>query len=612
MRPGTPPLPLGAHLSGSRASFCVWAPHARSVELVLLDARPRTLPMTAVSGYFTALVDDIADGQRYAFRLDGGDRTPDPASRYQPEGVHGPSALVSTDYPWKTGNWTGLPLEDYVLYELHVGTFTPEGTFEAAARRIPALRDLGVTAVELMPVAQFPGHRNWGYDGVLPFAAQNSYGGPHGLKHFVDHCHAEGIAVCLDVVYNHLGPEGNHLARFGPYFTGRYHTPWGHAVNFDGPDSDDVRAFFLASALQWIDEFRIDALRLDAVHAMLDQTAQPFLREIADSVHARARSLGRTAVVIAESDLNDPRMIRPSSADGLGMDAQWLDDFHHALHSLVTGERTGYYVDFGRCEELTTSYDEGFVYAGQYSTYRRRRHGAPTGSAAPRQFVAYAQNHDQIGNRMLGDRLSSSLSFEQLKLCAAAVLLGPFTPLLFMGEEYGEVAPFPYFVSHTDAALVEAVRRGRADEFAAFAWAGDPPDPQARSTFESAILNWGLREQGEHACLLAFHRELIRTRRAMSCLRPRSFDDIRARCDPASDLVHIAYADHDGEARLLLHFGRAPIRAPVPDGRAWCIRFDTSAEQWRGPGRAEPNLLRAGSDVELAPHSALLLVPTRG
>ncbi len=605
--PARAPLPLGGQLVGADATFCVWAPRARSVELVLGQPRSGSVPMAQQGEYFTARLGDLAPGQRYGFRLDGGDVLPDPASRSQPDGVHGLSALHPHDFPWTDRSWRGLPLDEYVLYELHVGTFTPEGTLDAAAARVSELRELGITAIELMPLAQFPGTRNWGYDGVQPFAVQNSYGGPDALKRFVDRCHAEGVAVCLDVVYNHIGPEGNYLARFGPYFTDRYHTPWGGALNFDGPDSDEVRAFFIASAVQWIEEFHVDALRLDAIHAIVDQSAQPFLRELAERVRACGSRAGRRVVVIAESDLGDPRVVRAAGEGGLGMDAQWLDDFHHALHTVLTGERTGYYRDFGRIDQLARAYAGGFVYAGEYSAFRRRHHGAPAAGVAPRQFVVYAQNHDQVGNRMLGDRLASSLTFEQLKLAAAAVLLGPFTPLLFMGEEYGDPAPFPYFVSHSDGALLEAVRRGRAEEFADFAWAGEPPEPDAAATFESAVLDWSLRTRGEHALLFALHRELLRVRRETRMLRPVSFAQVSTAAETAGGLVRVHVRAGGGESLLLLHFGAAPRQALLPAGAEWRIRLDTAARQWNGPGRIEPDVVRGGTMLGLAPVSAVLL-----
>jgi maltooligosyltrehalose trehalohydrolase len=363
-----------------------------------------------------------------------------------------------------------------------VGTFTPEGTFEAIIPHLDELRELGITAVELMPVAQFPGTRNWGYDGVYPFAVQNSYGGPEGLKRLVNACHGRGIAVVLDVVYNHLGPEGNYLWDFGPYFTDRYKTPWGSAINFDGPHSDPVRRLFIENALYWVTEFRMDGLRIDAVHGILDFSAYPFLEELASAVHEKAERLNRRVYVIAESDLNDTRVIRSRELGGYGLDAQWNDDFHHALHTLLTEDQTGYYQDFGRLGDLVKAFREGFVCSGQYSSYRRRRHGNSSRDIPAGCFVVFAQNHDQVGNRMRGERLSQLVCRERMKLAAGVVFLSPFIPLLFMGEEYGETAPFPYFISHSDADLVEAVRRGRREEFAAFGWSQEPPDPQIPMT----------------------------------------------------------------------------------------------------------------------------------
>ena len=369
-----------------------------------------------------------------------------------------------------------------------------------------------------MPVAQFPGGRNWGYDGVFPFAVQNSYGGPEGLKRLIKACHQRGLAVVLDVVYNHLGPEGNYLAAYGPYFTQRYRTPWGPALNFDGPDSDEVRRFFIDNALYWASEYHIDALRLDALHAIVDLSPQPFVAELAETVHRARERWNRKFYLMAESDLNDVRLVRSPDLGGYGLDAHWNDDFHHALHTVLTGEQTGYYSDFGRLEQLAKAWREGFIYSGEYSPYRRRRHGSSSRDVAAERLVVFAQNHDQVGNRLGGERLSQLVSFEALKLAAGAVLLSPFLPLLFMGEEYGEVAPFGYFVSHSDPALIEAVRQGRQEEFAAFGWPGEPPDPLDEATFLRAKLDHRLRREGKNKVLLEFYRELLGLRRELSVL----------------------------------------------------------------------------------------------
>jgi maltooligosyltrehalose trehalohydrolase len=592
--------PLGARLVGGRCTFGLWAPTAQRAELRVLSPAETTVEMTAQErGYFAATVDGVAPDARYLFRLNGSLERPDPASRHQPEGVHGPSAVVPHRFDWTDDAWKGIPLERYVIYELHVGTFTKEGTFDAIVPRLAELADLGITALELMPVAQFPGTRNWGYDGVYPFAVQDSYGGPAGLKRLVDACHAAGIAVVLDVVYNHLGPEGNYLGDFGPFFTDRYHTPWGRAINFDGPHSDEVRRYFIDNALQWVDEFHIDALRLDAIHAILDTSARPFLQELASVVHARARHLARRVHLIAESDLGDPRVIRSASLGGHGLDAQWIDDFHHALHALLTGETQGYYADFGEPRHLADALAAGYVYTGQYSRFRQRRHGAAPSGIRAVQLVVCAQNHDQVGNRMRGDRLSSIVDFEQLKVAAAATLLAPFTPLLFMGEEYGERAPFPFFVSHGDPALVEAVRRGRSEEFAAFEWSGRPPDPQAEETFTAAILDWGARGRAEHALLLRVYRTLLALRREIRALT--HFDRLDAKVVGNAITVH--RCGSDGAAFLILALAD-DASIELPEG-VWAVRFDSAASEWNGTAGTPPQT--ATGRLALPAWSAVLL-----
>jgi maltooligosyltrehalose trehalohydrolase len=371
-------------------------------------------------GYHAAILDDVEPGSFYLYRLDGEKERPDPASRFQPGGVHAPSQVVDPEFAWEDSCWHGVPLKDYIIYEIHIGTFSAEGTFEAVIPRLDELKNLGLTALELMPVNQFPGDRNWGYDGVHPFAVQNSYGGPDGLKTLVNACHARGLAVVLDVVYNHLGPEGNCFHDFGPYFTRRYRTPWGDAINFDGPNSDEVCRFFIENALYWVSEFHFDALRIDPVHAILDFSAYPFLQELGRAVHEAAEQLDRKIYLIAESDLNDPRLVSHPEAGGYGLDAQWNDDFHHTLHTLLTGERTGYYQDFGQIRHLVKAFRDGFVNSGGYSSYRKRRHGNSSKHIPAHRFVVFSQNHDQVGNRMHGERLSRLVSFEALKLAAGA------------------------------------------------------------------------------------------------------------------------------------------------------------------------------------------------
>lgn len=591
-------LTLGAlALEGDRCQFRVWAPQARKVEVRLLTPRERLVPLRpAGSGYHAAVVEGVPPGSRYLYRLDGDRERPDPVSRYQPEGVHGPSAVVERHFDWHDAGWFGLPLSAYVLYELHVGTFTPEGTFDAIIPHLDRLRDLGITALELMPVAQFPGSRNWGYDGVYPFAVQASYGGPAGLKRLVDACHGKGLAVVLDVVYNHLGPEGNYLGAYAPYFTDRYRTPWGQALNYDGPESDEVRRYFIENALQWLTDFHLDALRLDAVHAIRDFSAEPFLAELEAATTLQAERLNRRFYLIAESDLNDARLILPRELGGYGLHAQWSDDFHHALRTLLTGERCGYFEDFGSVEHLARAYRDGYVYAGQYSPHRRRRHGNTARLTAARQFVVFASNHDQVGNRREGDRLSAHLGLDGLKLAAAAVLLSPYVPLLFMGEEYGETAPFQFFTSHGDPDLVEAVRQGRRAEFAAFAWEGEVPDPQDEATF----LRSKLCPTEGHRALWEFTRELLRLRRTVPALALLSREHLEVVCfEPEKCLLLRRWADDDA-VFLVFNFKDAAVelQLPVPPGR-WHKLLDAAAPQWHGPGSALPETLDADGDVRL-------------
>lgn len=502
-----------------------------------------------LSGYFMQETVGIGEGQRYGFRLDGGPLRPDPASRWQPEGVHRPSAVFCPEhFFWTDHEWTGVPRENLVIYELHVGTFTSEGTFEAIIPRLESLRELGITVIELMPVAQFPGDRNWGYDGVHPFAVQNSYGGPHGLQNLINACHHAGLAVILDVVYNHLGPEGNYLGEFGSYFTDHYHTPWGNAVNFDQPGCDGVRAFVLENVRYWVRDFHVDGLRLDAVHAIFDTSPHHILLAIKEAATYEADLRGWPAHVIAESNQNDVRLLdqpetgcgwvdawetnggaippptisgkpAPSVSGGCALDAMWSDDFHHAVHALLTGERHGYYVDYGHPEQLVKALNQTFVYDGCYSTHRDCRYGTEVNHRAGDHFVVSIQNHDQVGNRAWGDRFGTLLSPAQQRLTAGLLLLSPHVPLLFMGEEYGETRMFPFFCSFGDPALTDAVRNGRREELAKFGWDKDVPDPDALLTFEFAKLSWTWPEGSPEAGLRRLYQDLLDARRRWPALR---------------------------------------------------------------------------------------------
>lgn len=527
----------GAFAGPNGVFFRVWAPLCRdvSVEIVQPGELRRVFPMRQTAdGFFEVNAEGLRPGARYFYLLGGDKRRPDPASRFQPEGVHGPSEVADHEGKWAGGwtdaGWKNPPIGDYIIYELHTGTFTEEGTFPAAAKRIPYLRELGITAVELMPVAQFPGSRNWGYDGAYPYAPQNSYGGPEGLKSLVDALHGAGIAVILDVVYNHLGPEGSYLADYGPYFTDTYKTPWGAAINYDGRSSCNVRRYFIGNALYWFRHFHMDALRLDAVHGIFDESPEHIISELAQRAGALQEDIGKRLYLFMESDRNDTRFIRPRALGGAGVDAHWNDDFHHALHVTLTGERDGYYMDFTGKGDLLKSVNEGFVYTGQRSRYRGRRHGSPSADIPPDKFVAFSQNHDQVGNRLLGDRLSGALGpenkNEKLRLAAAMVLLGPYIPLIFMGEEYGEKTPFMYFTSHSDEALVRAVREGRRREFQSFDWKGEIPDPQSGETFAACRIRLEQRGEAAHAELFAFYRRLIRLRKKIHALRAGSRQDM--------------------------------------------------------------------------------------
>jgi maltooligosyltrehalose trehalohydrolase len=592
---------LGAtYLGDGRCQFLVWAPLASRVEVHLVSPEERIFPLARdAQGYHGATSEGVAPGYRYLYHLDAERERPDPASRFQPQGVYGPSQVVDPSFPWGDRGWSGLPLEEYIIYELHVGTFSGEGTFEAVIPHLDELKALGVTAVELMPVAQFPGERNWGYDGACLFAVQDSYGGPEGLRRLVNACHRQGLAVVLDVVYNHFGPEGNYLADFGPYFTGRYQTPWGAALNFDGPFSDEVRRFFIENASYWLTEFHIDALRLDALHSILDISSYPFIAELAARFHEQAAKLKRRAYLIGESAANDARLIRAPERGGYGLDAQWNDDFHHALHVLLTGEQDGYYQDFGGLEQLVKAFREGFVYSGQYSQYRKRRHGVASGDIPAHRFVVFAQNHDQVGNRINGERLSQLVSFEGLKLAAGIVLLSPFLPLLFMGEEYGEKAPFPYFVSHSEPALIEAVRRGRREEFASFQWSGEIADPQDEATFLSARLDRSLRGEGWHGTLLEFYKELIRLRRETPALARLSKSTMEVR-GLEDGLLLVRRWSEGSQAVLLFNLSRepGPVAVPMPPGR-WHKRLDSAEERWRGGGSTIPEQLSIKTEANL-------------
>ncbi|MEJ2695150.1 MAG: malto-oligosyltrehalose trehalohydrolase [Candidatus Sulfobium sp.] len=596
-------MQVGAHYLGDeRCRFAVWAPFLRDVSVHIVAPADRTIPMEKDDrGYWEVTASEVPPGTEYYYRLDAETERSDPASHFQPRGVHGPSEVVDhASFSWQHDARADIPVGQMILYELHVGTFTPEGTFDAVIPRLDELHSLGINAIELMPVSQFPGDRNWGYDGVCPFAVQKSYGGPEGLKRLVDACHSRGVAVVLDVVYNHLGPEGNYLRDFGPYFTEKYNTPWGAAINFDDAYSDEVRNFFIENALYWFSYFHVDGLRLDAIHAIYDMSAVPFLKELAESVAGYSAEEGRPCHLIAESDRNDSTVIHPREQGGYGMDAQWNDDFHHALHALLTGEKTGYYIDFGMTDHLVKAYREGFVYSGQYSIYRKRRQGNSSADRPADQFVIFAQNHDQIGNRMLGERLSALVSFDALKLAAAAVLLSPCVPLLFMGEEYGENAPFIYFVSHSDPDLIRAVREGRKREFSSFEWQGEPPDPQDEATFQRSKIDWEKREQGHHGALREFYRTLIRLRREWPALSSPDKTGLDVGGGEEDRIVMMKGSREGQQVVVMFNFNIRPVDCTAPEvSGVWKKLLDSSAPEWKGPGSSLPEEGSPGQKLTL-------------
>jgi maltooligosyltrehalose trehalohydrolase len=606
-------LARGATVTDRGVRFEVWAPHAERVVVEASEgSRFLEVPLARLDdGVFEGLATGLKAGADYRFRLSTKGRTlhrPDPVSRSQPYGVHGSSRVVDpTPFRWTDHAWRGPALPEQVIYELHVGAVTPRGTFDAVIELLGALRYLGVTALELMPVAEFPGDRNWGYDGVDLYAPESSYGGAEGLRRLVDAAHRKGLAVILDVVYSHLGPEGNYLGDFGPYFTSRYRTPWGWAVNFDGPDSDQVRRFVVDNALHWISEYHLDGLRLDAVQAIFDTSPTHILEELTQGVHDLAANLGRRVIVIAESDQNDPRLVRSRHAGGFGLDAVWTDDFHHAVHAALTDEQRGYYMDFRGVSPLAKSLRDRFVYDGAHSAFHQRRHGAPATDVPADRFIVFAQNHDQVGNRPRGDRLSTLVPMERLRLAAALVLLSPYVPMLFMGEEYGETNPFLYFVNHDDPNVVAAVREERRREFAAMAWGGDIPDPQAVETFARSRLMRERARRRDRRPLHALYRRLIRLRQEERALIPGAASYA---VHGGGELTWVALELHaEGASDLLAVFNldaAQTIELPI-EPRPWDLSLSTDARRWGGSGQEPAVTTIAGRTSVRAPAWSALL-----
>ena len=576
------------YLGEGKTQFTVWAPFRERVQVEVQGEPPEVHDLQQDDfGYWQGIVEGAKPGTQYRYVLDGEQKRPDPASRLQPENVHGWSQVVAEDeHAWQDIRWQGIPQAETIIYEIHPGTFTPEGTFAGIISKLDYLRELGINTLEIMPVAQFPRSRNWGYDGVYPYSVQPSYGGRKGLKELVDACHRKGFSVLLDVVYNHLGPEGNYLADYGPYFTDKYHTPWGKALNFDDAYSDPVRAFFLDNALMWLEEFHFDGLRLDAVHAIMDNSAHHFLKELREQVDELEAKTGRSYTLIAESDLNDVRIINPYERGGYGINAQWADDFHHSIHTLATGERSGYYADYGKVEHLAKAFSQGFVYDGEYSRHRKKTVGNSPAGHPTEQFVVAIQNHDQTGNRMLGERLSQLVSFEMNKLAAGLLLLSPYVPLLFMGEEYAERHPFQYFISHGDADLVQAVREGRRNEFAAFQWQGEVPDPQAEDTFQESKLQWSYEEHEQQRQMLAYYRHLISLRKEGAFAAFAKQQNVEAVADESKRQL-LLWTTGAGEQLLAaINFSEAEQQVSPPQQGQWKKVFASADKRWGGPADA--------------------------
>jgi maltooligosyltrehalose trehalohydrolase len=571
--------------------FEVWAPRARTLEVKIGDEKFGLVKKER--GWWSAEVAKAGFGSDYGFVIDGQEPPiPDPRTQWQPNGVHGESRVVDhTTFPWGDCGWQAPPLSSALIYELHLGTFTPEGTLKAAESHLDYLKDLGVTHVELMPIANFPGKRGWGYDGVDLYAIFNPYGGPDDLKSFVNACHGRGLAVLLDVVYNHLGPVGNYLGKFGPYFTASHSTPWGGAVNFEEAGATEVRGFLIDNTLMWLRDYHIDGLRLDAVHAFNDRSAIHFLEQLTHEVKMLEAELGKHFVLIAESDLNDPRIVKAEEAGGYGLDAQWSDDFHHALFALISGERDGYYADFGSVAALAKALKCVFVYDGNYSEHRGRNHGRQVIGLSGHRFVGFVQNHDQIGNRAQGERISHEAGVGRAKIAAALVLTAPFVPMLFQGEEFGASTPFLYFTNYDDLELGRMISEGRKKEFVAFGWDPDSiPDPQAEETFTRSKMDWSELTKEPHASLLQWHKDLIRLRRSRSELSDGNLNVVKVRFSEDAQWLVL----ERGRARIACNLGQGPVELEIGSGATLLMASDES-------------IALNGTNLKLGPDSVAVL-----
>ncbi|NBC83743.1 MAG: malto-oligosyltrehalose trehalohydrolase [Bacteroidetes bacterium] len=601
---------IGAyHHQEEQFKFCIWAPQASEVKIVITEPEKKIIPLSKTErAYWSANITDIKPGYRYFVQIDGSGHYPDPASLSQPDGVHGASEVVDVNlFHWEDYQWRGTHPNQMIIYELHTGTFSNEGTFDGIIKKLPELAEIGINTIEIMPVSQFPGKRNWGYDGVYPFAVQNSYGGPFALMKLVNECHKQGFSVVLDVVYNHLGPEGNYLENFGPYFTHIYGTPWGKAVNYDDAWSDGVRNYVIQNALMWLRDFHIDGLRLDAIHAIFDFSAKHIMQELTEHVEALNIKTGRNHFLIAESNLNDVKYIKPVKNGGYGLRMQWSDDFHHALHALITGEQNGYYVDYGKMDDLAKAVSNAFVLDGTYSQFRQRTFGNQTTGLHGDKFIIFTQNHDQVGNRKFGERLPALVSYEMLKTAAGAMFTSPYIPMLFMGEEYGEEHPFLYFVDHNDTVLNQQVREGRNAEFKSFhdASAQPAPDPAHEQTFHESMLKWDYKEDPKKKTLRQFYQQLINLRRTHSVLSDLDKDNTEV---DAKDNLLIINRGKTKQVRVILNYSKQQqhIHLNISPDQVFYKLMDSADAHWRGPGSESPDEMHVNDSVIVQPESFIL------
>lgn len=573
---GVRPTADGTHIS-------VWAPEAKTVQCQVEDQETLITLDRKEYGYWEIKTNALKAGDQYKFVLDG-KAYPDPASYYQPDGVHGASQVVDLSFNWTDGDYKVPAMKDLIIYEMHIGTFTNTHDFQGTIDKLPYLKKLGINAIEIMPIAQFPGERNWGYDGVFPFAVQDSYGGPKAFQQLVDAAHAQDIAIVLDVVYNHFGPEGNYAPNYGPYFTDKYGTPWGSAINFDDAYSHGVRDFVLANVRMWFADYHVDALRIDAAHALKDWSASHILQDIRKETNAWIEEQERDHYLIVECDLNDKRYLESLEKNGFAMDGQWVDEFHHALRVAAGGKPDGYYSDFHGVADLAKSLQHGYVYTGQYSEHRQKFFGTDSIGITGDHFVVFSQNHDQTGNRMLGERSSMLFSADMQRLMALTVMASPFVPMLFMGEEWSASTPFQYFVHHSDEELIEAVRKGRKEEFKSFQSDAEAPDPQSETTFADCVLKWDEIDSGAHQQMLAYYEALISFRKANSILRQVDRSLVTVQYDESKSVIVLSYAFEDQLMVGLLNFSSAAQTVSLDSAYSWERIWDTSDPAWGGSG----------------------------